>query len=127
MRIRSKIRLFQQKLFRKRFNNLSSFALHNRISKFKFSEFIDIENIQYQNLAYKTLPTEPLIRDANNFSIELRNEFINEGKNPRHVGWWLLLTSLGVLGMILVGGYTRLSKSGLSMVRWKPVDPNLPR
>lgn len=28
--------------------------------------------------------------------------------------------------MIVLGGYTRLSNSGLSMVRWKPIDPKLP-
>jgi heme a synthase len=28
--------------------------------------------------------------------------------------------------MIALGGYTRLSKSGLSMVKWQPLSNNLP-
>ena len=36
------------------------------------------------------------------------------------VGSWLLLTTGAVFFMIVVGGYTRLSKSGLSMTKWKP-------
>jgi hypothetical protein len=28
------------------------------------------------------------------------------------VGYWLLLTAMGVFGMIILGGYTRLSLSG---------------
>jgi len=28
--------------------------------------------------------------------------------------------------MIVLGGYTRISGSGLSMTRWKPIDPKLP-
>ena len=29
--------------------------------------------------------------------------------------------------MIILGGYTRLSKSGLSMTKWKPLDIKYPR
>jgi len=38
------------------------------------------------------------------------------------IGSWLLLTAGGVLFLIILGGYTRLSGSGLSMTKWKPVD-----
>lgn len=34
------------------------------------------------------------------------------------VGWWLLGTSSLVFGIVLVGGLTRLTESGLSMVKW---------
>jgi hypothetical protein len=50
---------------------------------------------------------------------------VKEGKE-RLVGGWLLLFSFSVALMIAVGGYTRLSKSGLSMVRWKPINYKLP-
>jgi len=36
------------------------------------------------------------------------------------VGSWMMAVSASICGIILVGGYTRLSKSGLSMVEWKP-------
>lgn len=44
----------------------------------------------------------------------------------KQVGWWLLLCSGGVLSMIVVGGYTRMTKSGLSMVKWKPIGYKYP-
>lgn len=34
------------------------------------------------------------------------------------VGWWLLGTSALVFGIVIVGGLTRLTESGLSMVDW---------
>jgi cytochrome c oxidase assembly protein subunit 15 len=44
-------------------------------------------------------------------------------KNPYdgRVAAWLLLCAAVILGMILLGGVTRLTHSGLSMVEWKPL------
>ncbi|KAF4753992.1 Cytochrome c oxidase assembly protein cox15 [Perkinsus olseni] len=45
------------------------------------------------------------------------------------VGYWLLGTSGLLAGMVLVGGYTRLSGAGLSMTNWKfqgSLPPNTP-
>ena len=42
------------------------------------------------------------------------------------MGTWLLLTAGSVVLMILLGGYTRLSKSGLSMTKWKPIAYKYP-
>ena len=42
------------------------------------------------------------------------------------VGYWLLLSGASVCFMIVLGGYTRLTKSGLSMIEWKPLDVNYP-
>ena len=33
---------------------------------------------------------------------------------------WLILVSLMILGVVLVGGITRLTESGLSIVDWRP-------
>lgn len=44
---------------------------------------------------------------------------VNKDKNGKLVSVWLLGTAGLVLGMICLGGYTRLTKSGLSMTRWK--------
>ena len=38
----------------------------------------------------------------------------------RAVGLWLGTVSASIFGMVWLGGYTRLTKSGLSMVRWEP-------
>ena len=42
------------------------------------------------------------------------------------VGRWLLLSSILVLGVIVVGGVTRLTESGLSITEWRPVTGILP-
>ena len=44
----------------------------------------------------------------------------------RAVGWWLIACAALVYAMVVVGGVTRLTGSGLSMVRWHPVSGVLP-
>jgi cytochrome c oxidase assembly protein subunit 15 len=39
---------------------------------------------------------------------------------------WLLLSILCVIMMIIIGGYTRLTDSGLSIVEWRPITGALP-
>lgn len=46
--------------------------------------------------------------------------------DPRLVGRWLLLFAAMVVAMILVGGATRLTESGLSITEWKPVSGVVP-
>ena len=46
--------------------------------------------------------------------------------SSRAIGVWLALTSLMVIAMIMVGGLTRLTDSGLSITEWKPVTGALP-
>lgn len=45
----------------------------------------------------------------------------------RGVGYWLLGTSAAVFGMVVLGGVTRLTRSGLSMVDWRPQGSMLPK
>lgn len=49
-----------------------------------------------------------------------------EGKARRVVGIWLAIMSLLILAMVMVGGATRLTESGLSMVDWAPVSGFVP-
>src|SRR5436190_7724217 len=44
----------------------------------------------------------------------------------RAVRWWLLVVAALIAIMVLVGGATRLTESGLSIVEWKPVTGALP-
>jgi cytochrome c oxidase assembly protein subunit 15 len=44
----------------------------------------------------------------------------------RAVRWWLLGVAALIALMVLVGGATRLTESGLSIVEWKPVSGTLP-
>ncbi|TFK85880.1 COX15-CtaA-domain-containing protein, partial [Polyporus arcularius HHB13444] len=46
--------------------------------------------------------------------------------SPPSVGGWLLGSSLLVFAVIVVGGVTRLTESGLSITEWKPISGVLP-
>ena len=45
---------------------------------------------------------------------------------PRAIATWLLIVAGLVFLMVVVGGITRLTESGLSMVRWEPVSGAIP-
>jgi cytochrome c oxidase assembly protein subunit 15 len=46
--------------------------------------------------------------------------------NQRPVVWWLFTACLLIFLMVVVGGITRLTRSGLSMVEWHPVTGVIP-
>jgi len=52
--------------------------------------------------------------------------FANETPQIRAVRWWLVSIAVLIALMVLVGGATRLTESGLSIVEWKPVSGALP-
>lgn len=45
---------------------------------------------------------------------------------PRAISTWLLAVAALVFLMVVVGGITRLTESGLSMVRWEPISGTVP-
>ena len=45
---------------------------------------------------------------------------------PRALAGWLFFVAALVVAMVVVGGITRLTESGLSIVEWKPVSGTLP-
>jgi cytochrome c oxidase assembly protein subunit 15 len=47
-------------------------------------------------------------------------------KSRTAVGVWLLAVALVILGMVTIGGLTRLTGSGLSITEWKPIMGALP-
>jgi cytochrome c oxidase assembly protein subunit 15 len=44
----------------------------------------------------------------------------------RAMGWWLLTCAAMIFAMILIGGVTRLTESGLSIVEWQPFIGAIP-
>lgn len=46
--------------------------------------------------------------------------------SSRSVGRWLLFSAASVFGIVVFGGLTRLSESGLSITEWRPVTGSLP-
>jgi cytochrome c oxidase assembly protein subunit 15 len=50
----------------------------------------------------------------------------NQVSNARAVRWWLVAVAALIALMVLVGGATRLTESGLSITEWKPLTGALP-
>jgi len=46
--------------------------------------------------------------------------------NRRPIGWWLLVIAALIFAMVILGGVTRLTNSGLSIVEWQPVSGVVP-
>jgi len=52
---------------------------------------------------------------------------LNQGlQYDRQIAYWLFFSAAVIFGMILLGGVTRLTNSGLSMVDWKPIMGVIP-
>jgi cytochrome c oxidase assembly protein subunit 15 len=45
---------------------------------------------------------------------------------PRAIARWLMLVALMIYAMVVIGGITRLTESGLSMVHWNPISGAIP-
>ena len=62
-------------------------------------------------------------------TLTLPAQRVRHGPNPtgrRQVAAWLLVCCALVFAMVVVGGVTRLTRSGLSIVEWQPVMGTLP-
>lgn len=63
-----------------------------------------------------------------NTESKLSKKFLAEGNGGKKiVGYWLAGTSAAVFGIIVFGGLTRLTESGLSMVDWKLIHFSAPK
>ncbi|PHH75548.1 hypothetical protein CDD80_2303 [Ophiocordyceps camponoti-rufipedis] len=47
-------------------------------------------------------------------------------KTPKSVAYWLFGSAASVFGIVVFGGLTRLTESGLSITEWRPVTGSLP-
>jgi len=54
------------------------------------------------------------------------NSMPRRQQRPRTLARWLIIVAAIVLVMLVVGGVTRLTESGLSMVRWQPISGFVP-
>lgn len=45
---------------------------------------------------------------------------------PRALAWWLYFVAALIVAMVVVGGVTRLTESGLSITEWKPISGVIP-
>ncbi len=51
---------------------------------------------------------------------------MRDQSSDRAIAWWLILCAVTVFAMVVLGGVTRLTGSGLSMVDWRPILGAIP-
>ncbi|RPA96832.1 COX15-CtaA-domain-containing protein [Choiromyces venosus 120613-1] len=78
-------------------------------------------------------PSSPLGALANTFARNSQSLKASAKARPffpdissRTVGYWLLGSAGLVFGIVVLGGLTRLTESGLSITEWKPITGTLP-
>ncbi|PMD65676.1 cytochrome c oxidase assembly protein-like protein cox15 [Hyaloscypha bicolor E] len=78
----------------------------------------------------KTSPLSSLSQTISNAEKERAKGGAKKGFFPETpsntVAYWLLASAGGVFGIVVFGGLTRLTESGLSITEWKPVTGSLP-
>lgn len=47
-------------------------------------------------------------------------------RNRSQIRWWLYVVALAIFALVIVGGATRLTDSGLSITEWKPIHGVIP-
>src|SRR5215831_7575106 len=57
---------------------------------------------------------------------EIAVDAARASSSTRAVGYWLLVVALIIGAMVVVGGLTRLTGSGLSITEWRPVTGVVP-
>ena len=70
-----------------------------------------------------TLPPESLSDASESSSTDTASQPV---LTPPPVAYWLLFSSALVFAVIIVGGVTRLTESGLSITEWRPITGILP-
>lgn len=87
------------------------------------------QNIEPRRCFHLTKPSFTAVTAAD-LAVDLQDTRDAKDKYPpissKATGYWLLATSSLVFGIVVLGGLTRLTESGLSMTEWKPVTGLLP-
>ncbi|ANB14068.1 Cox15p [Sugiyamaella lignohabitans] len=81
----------------------------------------DSSNIQRQ----KKLVSE-ILNKAQNSSHPKTSAKRTPANSSKYVGYWLIGSAGLVFGIVILGGLTRLTESGLSITEWKPVTGSIP-
>lgn len=68
---------------------------------------------------------------SSNIATQVKNAQGSKGSSEtiissKSIGYWLIGTSGLIFGIVVIGGLTRLTESGLSITEWKPVTGMLP-
>ncbi|RKF62836.1 Electron transfer protein 1, mitochondrial [Erysiphe neolycopersici] len=74
----------------------------------------------------KTISFQPNIVDKRYNAKSRANESFFPEITSKSVSYWLLGSAASVFGIVVLGGLTRLTESGLSITEWKPITGSLP-
>src|SRR6516164_4949383 len=88
----------------------------------KFTGFLDLK-VPPQTRRELVGPSNPLWRRTND---PMRSLALSSETHRRTVRLWLLAVAALMFATVVVGGATRLTESGLSIVEWKPVTGVMP-
>ena len=55
-----------------------------------------------------------------------RTPIVADRARPRALAYWLLAVAVMIVGMVVLGGITRLTESGLSITEWDPISGIIP-
>lgn len=117
------------KILNRSFSTNGSSSSVFRTQAKSFSTTVHQRNAVASNAAKNTAEFE---RVAKSVSESLQaNPLVNTVKRRpintwRPVGYWLIGMSGMVFGIVVLGGLTRLTESGLSITEWKPVTGTIP-
>ncbi|SSD61806.1 probable Cytochrome c oxidase assembly protein COX15 [Saccharomycodes ludwigii] len=78
---------------------------------------------QFSQAFKRSITTTTTTATTGSTTAPVKKVLINSNK---YVGYWLVGTSGLVFGIVILGGLTRLTESGLSITEWKPVTGAIP-
>ncbi|OCH95851.1 cytochrome oxidase assembly [Obba rivulosa] len=82
--------------------------------------------LQARHIAFRAKPTSPFdTRFFSSNAAQLRTAQLPV-LSPPSVAGWLIASSVLVFAVIVIGGVTRLTESGLSITEWRPITGILP-
>ncbi|KAF3223103.1 Cytochrome c oxidase assembly protein cox15 [Orbilia oligospora] len=85
-----------------------------------------LESIGTVKSAYRRLATSAVESNAAATATTKTKSSSFPDTSEKVVGYWLLGSAGLVFGIVVLGGLTRLTESGLSITEWKPVTGSLP-
>lgn len=82
--------------------------------------------VRWQSTATTASPTDSVANAAAAASTSASKSSSFPKTSDKKVAYWLLASAASVFGIVILGGLTRLTESGLSITEWRPVTGSLP-
>ncbi|KAK6458279.1 cytochrome c oxidase assembly protein COX15 [Scheffersomyces xylosifermentans] len=112
-----------------------SIASRHAVAPIRFSRLLNNFNLRIPRFYSTSVPlnnqnTTPIVSKvapiAKNIAEGVKTSSSKPLVSNKSVAYWLICTSGLVFGIVVLGGLTRLTESGLSITEWKPVTGAIP-